>query len=152
MSDESKNPDEINAELFPVAPNYICPDPCVPNDAVKWNPWTKVVHCHRCGHVYESRPKRVAYKEPDLQSVSNLDRALTYWWRTWTKKICLQGFVEKWENEKDQARKNEMIHLQLSDMIHDLECELFPMRCELDEMKKLKYHFELLAHAFKLFF
>ena len=25
---------------------------CLHEDAVKWNPYNKVVSCHRCGHIY----------------------------------------------------------------------------------------------------
>ncbi len=25
---------------------------CKTEDAVKWNPYNKVVQCHRCGHIY----------------------------------------------------------------------------------------------------
>ena len=27
-----------------------------PGDAVMWNPWNKVVQCHRCGHIFLPAP------------------------------------------------------------------------------------------------
>ena len=27
-------------------------DKCKPNDSVMWNPYNKVVQCHKCGHIY----------------------------------------------------------------------------------------------------
>jgi ribosomal protein S27E len=24
---------------------------CGRNDAIKWNPWNKVIQCHNCGHI-----------------------------------------------------------------------------------------------------
>ncbi len=31
--------------------NETC-NPCVPNESVKWNPYNKVVQCHKCGKIY----------------------------------------------------------------------------------------------------
>lgn len=28
---------------------------CLHEDAVKWNPYNKVVSCHRCGEIFESK-------------------------------------------------------------------------------------------------